>query len=80
LFLFNEDFIKVVDLEVIKQRSGVPSETTETRENFCADLLVRDLCCVWTGNAPARGAGMHIIPYRPDSEVCSTFFLRWYDI
>ena len=46
-----------MDPEVIKQKSGVLSETTETRENFRDDLLVRDLRCVWTGIAPARGTG-----------------------
>jgi hypothetical protein len=59
-----------VDLEVIKQRSCVPSETTGTREDFRARLLQRDGCCVWTS---VEGLGMYIIPYRRGDEVCSHF-------
>jgi hypothetical protein len=36
-----------VDIEVIKQRSQVSSETTETPEEFSAKLLERDGCCVY---------------------------------
>jgi len=56
-----------VDLEVIKQRSQVPSETTRTREDFRTKLLARDGCCVWTG---LPGMGMHIIPYSRGDEAC----------
>ena len=58
-----------VDLEVIKQRSGVPSETTRTREDFRTRVLERDGRCVWTG-LPG-GVGMHIIPYGRGNEACS---------
>ena len=57
-----------VDLEVIKQRSQVPSETTRTREDFRTKLLARDgPLCVWTG---LTGTGMHIIPYSRGDEAC----------
>jgi hypothetical protein len=59
-----------VDLEVIKQRSQVPSETTRTREDFRSRTLERDGCCVWTG---LHGIGMHIIPYRRGDEACSHY-------
>jgi hypothetical protein len=55
-----------VDLEVIKQRSQVLSETTEIFEDFTAKLLECDGRCVWTG---VRGIGMHIIPYERGDEV-----------
>lgn len=59
-----------VDLEVIKERSQVPSETTHTREDFRDCLSERDGCCVWTG---LKGVGMHIIPYARGEEVCSRY-------
>ncbi len=64
-----------VDLEVIKQRTQVLSETTGTRENFRARILERDGCCVWTG---MDGAGMHVIPYGRGDEVCSHYSMSWY--
>jgi hypothetical protein len=70
--LLNEDLSQAVDLEVIKQRSNIPSETTGSRSNFRSDLLIRDACCVFTGSHEQFGSGMHIIPYRRGSEVCST--------
>lgn len=66
---FNEDLTHAVDLEVIKQRTNPPSETTTSRENFRTNLLARDACCVWTGSS--NGIGMHIIPYKRGSEVIS---------
>ena len=57
-----------VDLEVIKQRSQVPSETTRTREDFRTRVSERDGSCVWTG---LDGVGMHIIPYGRGDEACS---------
>lgn len=57
-----------VDLEVIKQRSKVPSETTRTREDFRSSVLERDGRCVWTGQL--GGMGMHIIPYSRGDDVC----------
>ena len=59
-----------VDLEVIKQRSGVPSETTRTREDFRTRVLERDGSCVWTG---LDGVGMHIIQYGRGDEACSYY-------
>ena len=59
-----------VDLEVIKQRSQVRSETTRTREDFRTRVLERDGCCVWTG---VDGIGMHIIPYGRGDEACSHY-------
>jgi len=56
-----------VDLEVIKQRSQVPSETTATREAFRTELSERDGCCVWTGE---EGTGIHIIPFRRGDQAC----------
>ena len=66
-----EDLTHAVDPEVIKKKSSVPSGTTLARENFCAKVLERDTCCVWTGNPPAFGQAMHIIPHQRGSEVCS---------
>jgi hypothetical protein len=63
-----------IDLEVIKQRSQVSSETAGTRKDFRdfgAKVLERDGRCVWTG---LRGVGMYIIPYRRGDEVCSPYY------
>jgi hypothetical protein len=68
-YLFNEDLNRVVDLEVIKTRTNVPSETSRTREDFRALLLERDDYCVWSGIS--YGAGMHIIPFKQGSDVRS---------
>ena len=57
-----------VDLEVIKQRSQVSSETTGTHKDFRTRVLERDGCCVWTG---MYGIGMHIIPYERGDKACS---------
>ncbi|KAI0278646.1 hypothetical protein BGY98DRAFT_916858 [Russula aff. rugulosa BPL654] len=54
-----------VDLEVIKQRSQVPSETMGTLEDFSANLLERDGSCVWTG---LDGIGTYIIPHERGDE------------
>jgi hypothetical protein len=78
-YLFNEDLVRAVDLEVIKQRTKVLSETERTRDDFRARLLERDVCCVWTGVGPGYGAGMHTIPFKWGSDVCSTFFFCWHD-
>lgn len=58
-----------VDLEVIKQRSQVPSETTGTPEDFRTRTLERD-GCVWTS---LEGIGMHVIPYGRGDEACSHY-------
>jgi hypothetical protein len=50
----------------------MPSESTQTRDEFSTNLLERDVCCVWTGVEPDYGAGLHIIPYGRGSEVRST--------
>ena len=59
-----------VDLEVIKQRSHGPSESTsiESREEFRTRILARDGFCVWTGFE--MPVAMHIIPHRRGDEVC----------
>ncbi|KAI9567886.1 hypothetical protein HD554DRAFT_2314559 [Boletus coccyginus] len=59
--------LHAVDLEVIKLRSQVPSQTSRTRGSFREDLAKRDgERCVWTGFH--RGAGMHIIPWSKGDE------------
>jgi hypothetical protein len=70
-YLFNEDFAhRIVDLQVIKLRTNVPSETTQTRDNFRDRLLKRDVRCVWTGfESQFGGVGLHIIPYKRGPEV-----------
>lgn len=75
-YLFNEDFARcIVDLQVIKTRTSVPSETTQTRDDFRDRLLKRDARCVWTGIEPEfGGVGIHIIPYKWGSEVRSIIF------
>src|SRR5882762_10326959 len=79
-YLFNEDLATAVDLEVMKQRTNVPSETAGTRDDFRARLLERDIGCVWTGLEPEYGGeGIHVIPFKRGSEVCSTFFFCWHD-
>ena len=60
-----------VDLEVIKTRTHVSSETTGSGETFCTELLKRDGRCVWSGQL--YGVGMHIIPYRRGDEACSRY-------
>ena len=42
-YLSIEDRTYSVDIEVIKARTHVPSETTQTREYFCDKLLERDI-------------------------------------
>lgn len=64
------DFSHAVDLEAIKNRSIVPSVTSETRNNFRAKLVERDAFCVLTGASPTYGEGLHIIPHRRGSDVC----------
>ena len=68
----NEDFIHAVDLEAIRDRTQVASETTSTREGFREKLLERDPNCVWTGLNQKYCSAMHIIPHRRGSEVRST--------
>ncbi|OJA19404.1 hypothetical protein AZE42_13933, partial [Rhizopogon vesiculosus] len=67
-YLSDEDLLHAVDLEVIKLRTNVPSESTNTRNEFREKLLKRDVCCVWTGAAKRHGVGLHIIPYQRGSE------------
>ena len=79
-YSFNEDLATAVDLEVIKQRTNVPSETTGSHDDFRDRLLKRDISCVWTGVGFGYGTGMHIIPFKQGSEVCLTFlFFAWND-
>ena len=73
-YLLNEDFACVVDLEVIKTRTNVPSATTQRDSDFIKLLLRRDVCCVWTGIDGEIGEALHIIPHRQGSEVSSIIF------
>lgn len=43
------DALQAVDLGVIRARTNVRSETTQTDEDFRTKLLERDVSCVWTG-------------------------------
>jgi hypothetical protein len=76
-YLFNEDLTTAVDLEVIKQRTNMTSETEGTHDAFRAKLLERDIRCVWTDTM--YGTGIHIIPFERGSEVCSRVFFCWHD-
>ena len=76
----DSDLITVVDLEVVKERTRVPSETTQTREEFHRELLKRDVRCAFIGVSAEEGDGIHIIPYKRGTEVRSTFILHWYGI
>lgn len=60
-----------VDLEVIKEKTQVLSETgTESSDFFSSDLPRRDGVCVFSG---LPGVGMYIIPYQRGDEVHSLF-------
>jgi len=79
--LSDTDLTTTVDLEVIKERTRVPSATTETRKDFRKKLLKRDVRCAFTGVSAEEGDGIHIIPYKRGSEVRSTFISHvWYPI
>jgi hypothetical protein len=75
-YLSNEDLVHAVDLDVIKTRTNVPPESTQMREDFRTDVMERDVCCVWTGVEPEFANGLHIILYKPGSEVRSTVVRR----
>ena len=77
----------VVDIEVIKAQTTTPS--TGTPSVFRDQLLQRDICCIFTGFEPRYGDGIHIIPFKRGSEVCSyidsdgrlialPFFFQWF--
>ncbi|KAJ7242639.1 hypothetical protein C8J57DRAFT_1557458 [Mycena rebaudengoi] len=51
---------KAVQLDVIKTRSSVTSQTSTSRQSFREIVLERDGACVWTSQA--EGNAMHIIP------------------
>ena len=72
-FFVLKDLTRTVDLEVIKERTRVPSETTQTREDFRTELLKRDIRCVFTGVSAEEGDGIHIIPYKWGTEVRDLF-------
>ena len=67
-----EDLSQAVDLEVIKTKTNVATESSKTRDGFQASLLERDACCIWTGAPPEDGEGLHIIPFKRGDMVCST--------
>jgi hypothetical protein len=47
------------------------SGSTDLCENFRAQLLERDVCCIWTGGTEVIVDAIHIIPFQRGSEVCS---------
>ncbi|KAF9505532.1 hypothetical protein BS47DRAFT_1400322 [Hydnum rufescens UP504] len=63
------DLDGLVDLEVIKIKSAVPSEITTSRNDFRENILERDPLCVFSG-APEDflSSSPHIIPYARGSE------------
>jgi hypothetical protein len=65
------DLRRAVDLQVIKARDKVASESTITRDTFRDQLVKRDVLCVWTGMPAQLGVGLHIIPYKRGDKVCS---------
>jgi len=52
--------LAVVDIEVSKTRTAVPSETTGTRKGFRGQLLDRDICFILIG-IEAQGADSGIL-------------------
>ena len=58
-----------VDLEVIKTRIHTASETSRTRDNFRAALVLRDHRCIWTETSVEYSQGTHIIPFKRGSDV-----------
>ena len=62
--------LAVVDLEVIKARSTVSTDTG-SRVGFREKVLERDFCCVFIGIPEVSGESLHIVPYKRGSEVCS---------
>jgi hypothetical protein len=72
----NKDPAHIVDLEVIKARTNIPSETTQMHENFRAELLERDVYCILTGLDSGLGNASHIIPFKRGSEVCDKTLWR----
>ncbi|KAK2462242.1 hypothetical protein APHAL10511_005738 [Amanita phalloides] len=67
-YVRDENVLYLVDLDVIKMRASVPSETTRTRKDFRAKLLERDVICPYTGSGADYGSGHHIIPFSRGSE------------
>jgi hypothetical protein len=65
----NEDPVRAVDLEVIRARTSVQSETSHSRDGFKPKLLARDICCPWTGTRSELGDAIHIVPFRRGPEV-----------
>jgi hypothetical protein len=53
-----------VDLEVIRARDRVASESTITCDTFHEQLVRCDALCVWTGMPVELGVGLHIILYK----------------
>jgi hypothetical protein len=67
--LSSEDLDHAVDLEAIKERLTIPSETTATRETFRETVRERDACCIFSGATGIECEGTHIIPYIRGSDV-----------
>jgi hypothetical protein len=76
--LSNEYLRQAVDLEVIKERSNVPclrKPRISTRNKFHTNLFNRDVLCVFARSNEGTGTGMHIIPYKRGSGMCSTILI-----
>ncbi|KAF8523455.1 hypothetical protein BU17DRAFT_63747 [Hysterangium stoloniferum] len=67
-YITDTNSFQAVDLAAIKMRTNVPSETTQSRNEFCNNLLERDVFCAWTGIDPDMATGLHIIPFNRGSE------------
>jgi len=68
--------MKILLMQLIKQRSNVSSQDVNIHSDLDAQLLECDMYCVWSGVTPEHGSGMHIIPFEWGSEVYLTLFLH----
>ena len=57
-----EVLARAIHLDVMKTRTHVSSEASQTCDDFRTRLLERD-CCVWTGVPEHFEDGFHIIPH-----------------
>jgi hypothetical protein len=65
--LSNEDLVRAVDLEVSEIVMNVPSESTQTRDEFRNNLLERDVCCLWTMTIDIPGIGAKYLRFNHTS-------------
>ncbi|KAI0289275.1 hypothetical protein BC826DRAFT_630875 [Russula brevipes] len=59
---------QAVDLEVIMTEIQASSESVDLCEKICAQLLERDICCIWTGGTEEIVDAVHIIPFQRSSD------------